>query len=236
MGPLRVAVVEDEASDRKALAEYLQRSCREAMVPLSLHEYDSGEAFLFSFEEEKWDVIFLDIQMKRLDGMETARRIRERDERVLIIFLTALLQYAYQSYEVDAFDFILKPLDPVRLERKFRRVLEEAKAREEVVLRLPWEGGWKQVSSGDIFYIEVMDHRLVVHTRQGTASFSGSLREMEEKLQGACFAKCSQSYLVNLRRVEALEGEMVLVGESWLKVSRRERKAFLQLLAGISGR
>ena len=114
---MRIAIVDDERRDCAALNEMLaERLSRPAFIDV----YNSGVRFLDS--EMRYDLIFLDIVMEGLDGIETARRLRERDMGCLIVFLTSSSKYAWDAFPVHPFDYLLKPIDKARL----ARVLDEA--------------------------------------------------------------------------------------------------------------
>ena len=103
----RIAIVEDEAAVREQLAGYVQRYTRQYGTPFEVTEFADGMEILENYRPQ-FDIIFLDVEMKHLDGMETARRIRERDGGVLIVFITNMAQYAIKGYAVQALDYILK--------------------------------------------------------------------------------------------------------------------------------
>ena len=105
----RIAIVEDEAAVREQLAGYVQRYTRQYGTPFEVTEFADGMEILENYRPQ-FDIIFLDVEMKHLDGMETARRIRERDGGVLIVFITNMAQYAIRGYAVGALDYVLKPV------------------------------------------------------------------------------------------------------------------------------
>ena len=101
----RIAIVEDEAAVREQLAGYVQRYTRQYGTPFEVTEFADGMEILEDYRPQ-FDIIFLDVEMKHLDGMETARRIRERDGGVLIVFITNMAQYAIRGYAVGALDYV----------------------------------------------------------------------------------------------------------------------------------
>ena len=109
----RIAIVEDEAAVREQLAGYVQRYTRQYGTPFEVTEFADGMEILEDYRPQ-FDIIFLDVEMKHLDGMETARRIRERDGGVLIVFITNMAQYAIRGYAVGALDYVLKPVPTLR--------------------------------------------------------------------------------------------------------------------------
>ena len=106
---MRVAIVEDEARYMEQLREYLRRFQREFARNLEVSCYDNGMSFIHSFRSQ-FDIILLDVAMPYVDGFETAQKIREQDAEVVILFVTNQAQHAIRGYEVDAMDYILKPI------------------------------------------------------------------------------------------------------------------------------
>lgn len=109
---MKAAITDDLAADRQKLNQILHTLSAEAGFSLKVHEFTSGEELLSSFAPSFWDVIFLDICMKGVDGMETARRIRELDGRVKLVFVTGSSDYAVESYRVDCSFYLVKPFHP----------------------------------------------------------------------------------------------------------------------------
>lgn len=230
----RVAIVEDEAVYTRQLEAFLRQYEQERGTAFQISTFSDGFAIVRDYRPV-WDIIFLDIRMQPMDGMEAARRIRERDGEVLLIFITSLAQYAVQSYEVDAQDFILKPVSypqlRVRLDKALR-LLERAAQR---FLVLPYGERKERVPVRDILFIEVRDHNLEVVTRDRVYSLRTPLQEMEKNLDGCHFSRCNHGYLVNLRNVTGFLKDSVLVGGHTLPVSRPKRKQFLQELSDYLG-
>ncbi len=120
---IRCAMVEDSQSDRNALKNCLQRYAKERDVEINVKEYEAPLAFLEDFEE-RYDVVFLDVEMPGADGVEVARALRSRRSRVALIFITNMEQYAMQGYEVQAVDYLLKPVQYASFRQRFARALD----------------------------------------------------------------------------------------------------------------
>lgn len=232
---LRIAVVDDEEICVRQLQGYITQFGKQHQIDFEISEYNSGSALVEHYKPG-WDIILLDIQMAGLDGMETARRIRTLDEDVVLIFITNMAQYALCGYEVNAYDFVLKPITYPAFSMKMQKITKRlAKTKEKfAILSVP--GGFKREPVSDICYIEIQNHRLLCHTVNGIYPLiSGTLTALEEQLQSAGFYRCNNCYLVNMRYVTGFASDSVKVGEDELVVSRSRKKGFMEALTQYVG-
>jgi DNA-binding LytR/AlgR family response regulator len=132
---VRIAIVEDEAVYQRQLREYLNKYQDEFHCALQISVFDSGISFIHSFSSQ-FDIILLDVAMPYIDGIETARRIREMDTEVVILFVTNQAQHAIRGYEVDALDYILKPISYFAFSQRLKRALSRVSRKEEPCLVL----------------------------------------------------------------------------------------------------
>ena len=230
----RIAIVEDEAAVREQLAGYVQRYTRQYGTPFEVTEFADGMEILEDYRPQ-FDIIFLDVEMKHLDGMETARRIRERDGGVLIVFITNMAQYAIKGYAVGALDYVLKPVPYFAFSQQLQKVEEQLRRRTRHYLAVPVEGGLRRLDTSRIYYIESEGHRVHFYTEEGDFAAPGALKALEEKLADRPFARCNSGYLVNLAQVQAVQQNTVEVGPYELQVSRPKRKSFLAALTDYIG-
>ena len=233
---MRIAVVEDERAASDLLRDYLLQYAGEHGISFEIEVYQDGMDILEDYHPV-YDVIFLDIQLLHLNGMEAARRIRQMDEHVILIFITNMMQYAIEGYSVRALDYILKPVKYFDLALKLDRVvkLRQKSAKDEIVLKM--KGAMKKVVISDIYYLEVMGHCILFHTLAGNLEvWNQPMNVMEQQLKEHSFARCNACYLVNLRYVTQINGMMVQVGNDELKISRGKRKEFLDALTVYMGR
>lgn len=231
---LRIAIVEDEPACAQQLQEYIDRYQAERGLEISVSRFSDGIELVEQYTPA-WDILFLDIQMKLLDGMETARRIRTQDPYVTIVFITNLARYAIQGYEVDASDFILKPLEYDRFRVRMDKVTASRSRKREAYVVLPLGERKVRVPVEEILYAEVLDHELQVVTKRQSYRMRCSLQKMEQMLEGKGFSRCNRCYLVNLRQVTGVERDTVHLGACTLSISRPRKKEFLKDLADCLG-
>lgn len=231
---IRVAIVEDEAEIRAQLMGYVQRYTRQYGTAFEVKTFADGLEILEDYRPA-YDLILLDIEMKHLDGMETARRIRELDPEVMLVFITNMAQYAIKGYAVGALDYVLKPVPYFAFSQQLQKVEAQLSRRTRHYLAVPVEGGLRRLDTSRIYYIESEGHRVHFYTEEGDFASPGALKALEEKLADRPFARCNSGYLVNLAQVQAVQQNTVEVGPYELQVSRPKRKSFLAALTDYIG-
>ena len=230
----RIAIVEDEAAVREQLAGYVQRYTRQYGTPFEVTEFADGMEILENYRPQ-FDIIFLDIEMPELGGMDAAERIRTVDPDVVLVFVTNMAQYAIRGYEVDALDFVLKPVSYFAFSLKITKALTSLAHREKASVLLTFKNGMMRLPAEDITYIEILRRQMIVHTETEVYPVAGTLTEMEAKLGDAGFARCNKGYLVNLRHVKRITADSVQVGNDELLISRRRREDFLAAMTDYYG-
>ena len=231
---IRIAMVEDEAAVREQLQGYIQRYTRQYGTEFAVTEFSDGVEILDAYRPV-YDIVLLDVEMKHLDGMETARRIRELDRDVVLLFITNMAQYAIKGYAVGALDYVLKPVPYFAFSQQLQKAEEKLRRRARHYLDVPVEGGLRRLDTAQIYYMESEGHRVHFYTEEGEFSAPGALKTFEEKLADLPFARCNSGYLVNLAQVKSVQQGLAQVGPYELQVSRPKRKSFLAALADYIG-
>ena len=232
---LQVAIVEDSLSDQKLLHQYLQKFSQETGEDCTISSFDDSISFLEEFRPGHYDLILLDIQLPHLDGMDTAREIRKLDELTLILFITNVAQYALKGYEVDALDYMLKPVSYFAFALKLKKAHRILRERGQAARMLPFDGELRRIPVRSILYVEVTNHHLCFHTYDGDSVITGNLKAWEADLSPYHFVRCNNCYLVNLVHVLGVTADMVRVEDVSLKISRPRRKEFMRALSEYYG-
>lgn len=231
---MRIAVVEDEQATRAKTVEYIRRFQKEHSLDITVDEYADGKE-LIRASNQRYDLIFLDIEMKEMNGLTAAEKIRKTDEYVLLVFLTHMSGYAIRGYAVQASDYILKPLTYDLFAFKMKEWVKKINRKKKQSILISSGEDTFRLSTDQVYYLEIINHRLIYHTDQGNIEVWGKLKTAEEELAGKGFAKCNKCYLINLQHVQQITGNMVRVGPDDLIISRPRKKDFLQALADYIG-
>lgn len=243
MREIRVGVVEDDAAACQQVLDYLNRYQAESQeggqpgngVRFTVSVFDDGEKIVEQYRPV-YDILLLDIEMKRMDGMEAARRIRERDDSVVIVFITAAPQYAINGYEVQALSYLLKPVPYFAFRQELKRSIDMVRRRSDGSMLIEAGGNQMRLELSDVTYIESIRHTIIVHTLDGKLSVSGTLKDFEGRLADQDFFRSNSCYLVNLRHVVGVDGQdCVMSNAERLRVSRPRKKAFLTALTNYMG-
>lgn len=229
-----IAIVEDEAEFSVQLQEYLKKYQEEYDVRFKISIFADGADILEGYQQ-LYDIILLDIEMPKVNGMDAAEQIRKMDSDVTLMFITNMASYAIRGYEVGALDFVMKPINYYTFSMKLTRVLKRTKQKElqQILLTLP--DGVKKFGLNQIYYVEVQNRMLHYHTEEGEYVVRGTMQSVEQMLLPYPFAKCNHWYIVNLKHVSEVRKNTAIVGGHELEVSRRNRTVFLKALTEYMG-
>lgn len=230
---IKIAIAEDEKKEAEKLESYIRRYGAEHGENYNVSVFTNGIDFVSS--AEPFHIVFLDIDMPLMGGLDAAKKLREADKSACIIFVTNLAQYAVKGYEVDAMDFVVKPIDCPSFESKFKKALYISQSAHTYSIILPLKAGFRKLAVEDIVYVEVQGHILTFHLKDEIVSQRMPLSRAKEML-GEDFVQCNKCYLVNLAYVTGVTADTVTVGSNKLELSRLKKRELLDSLAAFLGK
>ncbi|GAB3186424.1 LytR/AlgR family response regulator transcription factor [Nesterenkonia suensis] len=229
-GAVRVAVVDDEEEPRAILTSHLHRYQQTHGQPFEVSTFSSGEEFTSPYRAE-FDLIFLDVQMPGLDGFETAQRIRNLDDQVIIVFVTNMAHLAIRGYEVGALNYLVKPVKYFPFSHEIDRATQRIRRSPAASIMLNTSDGAARVEVPAIVHLESDKHRITVHALDRQYVLTGTLKAFEAELADHGFFRCNNGYLVNLRHVVGVQDSRAIMRTgSRLQISRPRRRAFMEAL------
>lgn len=231
---INIGICDDEASMRRLLRAPLEQKLQLLGADYRIFEYDCGETLLTRPETEWLDILFLDIELKQLSGMETAKNLRKRDSHTLLIFVTAYPDFVFQGYEVHAFHYILKPYENQKIMKVLEQAIKELGQNREHYFTLEQKSGTTKIPAKKILAFSSDRRKIIISLEDGNKlEFYGKLDAVETDLPDY-FIRCHNRHLVNLNYVTALEKDGCTLRSQSFPVSRAYRQsveiAFARLL------
>lgn len=225
-----IAIVEDEDLAAQALIDHIKQYEAQTGQRFQIFRFVNGADFLEDYRAV-YAVVFLDVQMPKMNGLETALQLRRCDKNASIIFITNLVQYALKGYEVDAVSYLIKPVSYYDFSMKFKKALDIYLLNEDRSFTVNTPGGLCRISTDKLMYVEIMNHRLFYHLIDDVIEMTGVLSGVEQQLNRFGFLRCNKCYLVNPKFIVKVKSSTVQVGDNLLQISRPRRAAFLAELA-----
>lgn len=223
---IRLAIVDDEQIYVKEIKNYIRRYENETGEKFSVVCFQDGDQIAENYTGQ-YDIILMDIQMQFMDGLEAAKKIREFDSEVVIMFVTNMKNYAIRGYEVDALDYLVKPVDYYMFSRKMDKALKRIGKRNEPVINVRILSGVMRFKTKDIYYVESDGHNLSYFTSKGTYRRRSKIKDVEDELVPYGFFRTNKSYLVNMQYVDGIDNGACLVHGEKLLISRSKKKEFM---------
>lgn len=232
---IKIAIVEDEKQAYDTLNGYIQRYFSDVNQEYSVTWFDKSVAFLSDYKAI-YDIVFMDIELPDLNGMEAAEKMRENDSRTVLIFVTNMAQYAIRGYDVDALSYILKPVKYPSFVRKMDKALQLILQNADKTINISQNGVLTRIALHDLKYVEVEKHSLIYHTEKDILCW-GSLKKAEEELAPYNFFRPNNYCLVNVRYVAKIEDYTVTLNDGTrLQISRPRKQKFMKDVAAYFGK
>ena len=231
---IRAVIVENDADERLRIRECLSWLEQTENTSFQITEFPSGTAFIGAYEPE-YDIVFMDIEMPGMNGLEAARELRKIDPAVILIFVTNMAQYAIAGYEVEALDFILKPINKYSFAIKVRRAISRVPKKTEDYIFVKTDGEKRQIPIYSVRYLDMDGHYVIYHTKEGDLKEYATLKEACGKLQRSFFVFANRSCLVNLFYVTSVSRDSVMLGNDRIDISRPQKKVFLNAVSEFMG-
>ena len=224
---LKIAVCDDDI----IIAYGVKKLIKEINNDNEVYIFESGKDFLSS--SDKWDIVFLDIEMDGLNGFETAERFLNKQPECVFSFVTTHIELAVDGYDYQPFRYILKNAPPPVLRRKIRETIDEFIRRNKTI-KVSFKGVIKTININDILYIEIVGHNLQINTIGDTIVCGKTINEIEKELKNYGFVRCHRSYIVPLREIEEFKtkelklknGERIPIGRLYKTNIENEYKNF----------
>lgn len=232
---IKAAIVEDDDDYAEVLLGYIQRYTGETKESIVCERFSDGANFIDDYRG-RFDIVFMDIAMPHMNGLEAAKRLRAQDGNVCLIFITTLAKYAIRGYEVSALDFLVKPVEYDLFRTKLQKAVEYCRRNADNSVCLFCSDGMRRINYSGISYVESDRHYIIYHTDGGELRTRGTMRAVKEQLEGKGFAAIRNSTLVNLAHVSRFHGNEVTVDGEVLPIARAAKKEFLQALAAWMGK
>lgn len=227
----KIAICDDEQNQIEYITLIVASWSAHEGHSCEIRTFASAEAFLFEYEEDKaYDILLLDVEMKNMNGIELAKRIRKDNNRAEIIFITSHFEFVGEDYEVDALHYLIKPISAEKLTQVLTKAAEKISVEPPSVV-ISCEGETVKLYESDIFYVESFLHYIVIHTKDKEYKIKENMSVFENKVSDD-FYRIHRSYLVSLKHITRISRTSVNIGNTELPLSRGKyddiNRAFIQ--------
>ena len=224
---LSIAVCDDEVIECCNMAGKIKGILEEMKIPCIIRQFRNGRELLQA--SESFDIVFLDIIMNDLDGMKTAQIFRKKAFDKILIFVSSSREYVFDAYDVEAFQYLLKPVDDRKLKNILQKAVLKTERRSQEFIIVSRERQKKKLFLDDIYYFEIKGRVVDVHGPEGIFTYYEQMRELENKLRDKGFFRCHKSYLINLKYVDGYNRQEVIMGNGEkIVIAKRRYMEFCQ--------
>ena len=224
---LSIAVCDDEVIECCNMAKRIREIMEEMKIPCIIRQFRNGGELLQALES--FDIVFLDIIMQDLDGMKTAQAFRKKASDKILIFVSSSREYVFEAYDVEAFQYLLKPVDDRKLKNVLQKAIVKTQSRSQEFIIVSRERQKKKLFLDDIYYFEIKGRVVDVHGPEGIFTYYEQIGELENKIRDKGFFRCHKSYLINLKYVDGYSRkEVVLENGEKIVIAKRRYDEFVQ--------
>ena len=221
---MRIAVCDDEEKFGLQAKEMIEKLTRSLDIVVDM--YDDGKKLLAAFDKKPYDLLFLDIEMPKMDGITLAKELRKRSEDFPIVFLTGHVEYALEGYEVNALRYLTKPIKEDKLREVLRFVMDKSVSSKQLLIKD--DGDERFINVSDIIYLEAQNQYVMIYTTTGDFLVRHNIGDYENELKNDGFYRVHRGYIVSLAKVKRLVKSDVILegvnGEVIVPVSRNNIK------------
>ena len=224
---LSIAVCDDEVIECCNMAKRIKEIMEEMKTPCIIRQFLSGGELLQALES--FDIVFLDIIMQDLDGMKTAQAFRKKASDKILIFVSSSREYVFEAYDVEAFQYLLKPVEGRKLKSVLQKAVLKTKSRSLEFIIVSKEKQKKKLFLDDVNYFEIKGRIVDAHGPEGIFTYYEQIGELENKIRDKGFFRCHKSYLINLKYVDGYSRkEVVLENGEKIVIAKRRYDKFVQ--------
>lgn len=222
---MSIAVCDDELIECCNIARQVKRILEGQNIVCKVCQFGNGQELLDATEQ--FDIIFLDIIMCRLDGMKTAQLLREKAFNKLLIFISSSREYILDAYDVEAFSYLLKPVDEDKLKNVLHRAVQRIEYHAQEFIIVSKERQKRKLFLDDIYYFEIRGRMIEVHGTKDAFTFYERISHLEDALGSKGFFRCHKSFLINMRYVTVYnKSEMTLDNGQKVPIAKRRYEEF----------
>lgn len=231
---IRVAIVDDDSLIQNKLKQYIKEYEKNKEEKFNITLFSDALEIVTPYKKQ-YDIIFMDVEMEKMDGLTAAEEIRKLDAQVIIIFVTNMAGYAIKGYKVDAFSYVVKPVSYIDFGQQLDKAVSRVVYNRTAFLLVTVNSEIVRLDVSTISYMESIEHRVIIHMEHDTLAIYNTLLKLEELVKNYHFARCNSGYLVSLSHVEKIDKDIVYVGGDQLIISRSKKKSFMNALAEYIG-
>ena len=231
---INIGICEDELHYRVNIKDMLGDILSTYSINYKIYEFSSGEELLRNYPKDL-DILIMDIQMKIINGMDTARKIRDFDQNLEIIFMTSFSEFMQEGYEVKAYRYILKPISERKISRNILPCINEIMKKKNNYLTINVKNYVDRIKIDSIVYIETDRPNILIYTNDNKYTTKMSISKIDKILREHGFFRCHNSYIVNLKLVESMNSNTLKIGEKYIPISKYRVKELKLALTNILG-